>query len=204
MKRLILRVAVMVLTFMFGIGIERIMSRQAAPQHPAPQPIAPVVTETAEPTVATTAVTVPPEGISTSTSAVILDYNTGKFFPDGEYHMMGERPLELREFDWMDLELSEVKNGRTWGYISVQTKTGNTYGSHEAAFGLVTSRRVFFVTSSPESRVSYRFDGEFLLRDLRSAMNKDKAVLRGTLTKTLDGRKVAEHVVSFRLEFHGC
>jgi hypothetical protein len=200
MKRLILRVAVMVLTFIFGIGIDRTMSRQNAPQHPEPHPVAPVVTETPAPAVATTEPMT--EGIPTSTPAVIFDY-PAKFAPDGEYFIMGEAPLELREFQWMLLQVSEVNNGRMWGYISLQTKVGDTYGYHEAAFGLVTSRRVFFVTSN-KSRVGYRFDGEFLFRDLQSAMDKDKAVLRGTLTKTFDGRKVAEYVVSFRLEFHGC
>jgi hypothetical protein len=62
------------------------------------------------------------------------------------------------------------------------------------------------VTRQSADGIEYRFDGEFLHRDLSAVANKENTpVLRGTLTKIKNGQKVAEAKVSFWLEqSHGC
>jgi len=114
-------------------------------------------------------------------------------------------PSEFADFYSIELDLTGAEPSYN-GYISVNTTSApDRYDAARATFALVTERRIFFVTSpTRESEVEYRFDGEFLTKDLSSVESKDKVALRGTLTKTKNGRKVAECVVSFRVEHLGC
>jgi hypothetical protein len=84
-------------------------------------------------------------------------------------------------------------------------KQNESWNQYNANFALVTERKLFFVTSKgTESEFEYRFDGEFVKTDFEEFADKNIEVLRGTLTKTKDGRKIAEHTVSFRMEHLGC
>ena len=79
------------------------------------------------------------------------------------------------------------------------------YDEAPATFAFVTERRVFFVTSPLATKhFEYRFDGEFVRKDFDNVAGTNKAVLRGTLTKTRNGRTVAQHEFTFRMEFEGC
>jgi hypothetical protein len=89
-------------------------------------------------------------------------------------------------------------------YIAVygDTKTGDWT---PANFALVTERYLYFTTEpSKEQGFQYRFEGEFLVKNFASLDGKHKAVVRGTLTKSRNGRTLAEQTVTFRMEYMGC
>ena len=78
-------------------------------------------------------------------------------------------------------------------------------GSTSAVFGLVTKRRLVFATEkSSDTGIEYRFEGEFLRTDFDAVANKDKAVLRGVLTRSKDGRTLVERTVTFKFVYMGC
>ena len=196
MKRLIFRVSMLVLTLLLGIALERVRSRESV-QMQVPQPVGVSILEPAA-----ASVTVAPP-VETPARHMVFDYNPEAFHPEGGYVLMGRKPKEFDEFQYMFLELDKVVDDQLWGFISVGTMTNDKHEDQNASFGLVSERRVFFVTQTFNGGFAYRFDGEFLRRDLLSS-NQNTAVLRGTLTKTIKGRKVAERVVSFRIEEDHC
>ncbi|HEX6731973.1 MAG TPA: hypothetical protein VF074_18295 [Pyrinomonadaceae bacterium] len=196
MKRLILRLTVMILAFALGVGVQRAMLKDRASQIQAPQPVA---MKLPEPVVHFA----PSQPVVAAARHMVFDYNPKTFHPEGGYVLMGRKPKEFAEFQYMFLGLDNVVDGQMWGIVSVGTVTNDKYDDQTAIFGLVSERRVFFVTPTFQGGFEYRFDGEFLRRDLWSA-NQNTAVLRGTLTKTIKGRKAAERVVSFRIEEDHC
>ena len=200
MKRIILGVAVLLITFGFGVGVDRLI--WARPE--AITPIKPFIAEfkpVVEP-VLTEAPVVP----SSPESRIILDYDGETFYPNGTYHILGSTPREFAEFFSFEADYSDYSNDHPVGYISVNTKSGGgTFHSQPAVFGLITERRVFFITSpDPRTDFEYLFDGQFLRSDFNAVANKDKAVVRGTLTKIKHGKKIAERVLSFSMVQHGC
>lgn len=203
MRRLFLRIVALMSAFGLGVGLNQVISGGEGPQTPRSQPVMVVITETHEDATTTTEADAELETIVTASPQVIFDFNSENFLPENAYFILEPKPKNFLEFDHIDLALVEVADGRRSGYVSVQTMTNDKYDHQTALFGLVTERRVFFVIPDSEGGFEYRFDGEFLVRNLKAA-RKNKAVLRGTLTKTEKGRKVAVRVVSFRLEYHRC
>ena len=92
------------------------------------------------------------------------------------------------------------------GYLSlVGSGTGDNYADARGTFALVSEQRLFFATSNlSNTEFEYWFDGKFLRTDFEAVEGKEVAVLRGTLTKTKNGRKIAEHTFNFRMEHLGC
>lgn len=206
MKRFVLYGLVMLLTLASGISADRLIHYR--PDHevasvaqlpPAELNVLPVPATPGIPiaTIATESTTPDP--------ILIRDYDREKFVRHGSFYIDGPMPGEFADFHSIELDLTGSEPFYD-GYISVNTTSGpDRYDAAMATFALVTERRVFFVTSSTrESEFEYRFDGEFLTKDLSSLESKDKAALRGTLTKTKNGRKIAERVFSFRVEHLGC
>ena len=117
---------------------------------------------------------------------------------------MGPKPKEFADIDTIEAMLSpEVEEYP--GHISVSTLNGDEYDSAAANFALVTEQRFFFATEKlDKGDFEYRFDGEFLRKDFDAVAGKNKAVLRGTLTKMKNGRAVAQHEFTFRMEYMGC
>ena len=203
MKRLALYARVMLLTFAFGVGVERIIQYRSANE------VAPVVqlppAELDSIPVPATVAAIAAEPSPTPSETLILDYDRKKIIRYGIFYIYGGKPKEFADFDSIELDLIGAEPPYD-GYISVNIVSGpDRYDGAIATFALATERRLFFVTSpTRESQVEYRFDGEFLTKDLDSMKGKNKAALRGTLTKTKNGRKIAERVVSFRVEHMGC
>ena len=197
MKHTILRLTVAILTFGFGLVIDRVLiSRNyEAPvqQSVEVDPITPSMVQTIP--VATTPS--PPQ--ATPTPNQIFDFNPTKFNPSGVYSILGSKPKEFQDFEYVEIWVEEIE-GNLSGGVYVQNHVSDTYDSQIAAFSVVTNRRLVFVTSPREDGLAYRFDGEFLHRNPSSVTNNKKAVLRGTLTKSINGRKVAERVVSFWID----
>ena len=207
MIRFILYGLVMLLTFAFGFGLERLVHYNpatdvlpvaqlpAAEQNVIPVPatsLMPIATIAAEPS-------------AMPKATLILDYDRKRVVRYGIFYIYGQTPSEFADIDSIELDLIGAEPPYD-GYISINTVSApDRYDGATATFALVTERRLFFVTSSTrESEVEYRFDGEFLTKDLNFIEGKNKPALRGTLTKTKNGRKIAERMVSFRVEHMGC
>ena len=206
MKRFLLYVLVLLLTFAFGVGLERVtryrFANEVAPVAqlpPGEQHIIPVPTTSVTPATAINAEPSPP------TPTLIRDYDRKNIIRYGIFYIHGRAPREFADFDSIELDLIGAEPPYD-GYISInEVFAVDQYDRAMATFAFVTERRLFFVTSpTRESGVEYWFDGEFLTNDLYSMQGKNKAALRGTLTKTKDGRKIAERVISFRVEHFGC
>lgn len=198
MRRSIISVVATLLAFLAGVGVNRLIwdrSETNTPPAPRVETVAAVV-PVAEPVVPVTPVTTLQEG------KFIFDYNGDTFFPDGSYYIEGKTPKEFAEFAGFSITYYEDNDG-AGGDILFFTKTGETYDNVPAIFGWVTERRVIFLTAPHlKTEIEYRFDGEFIQGD-RDAAN-GTAVLRGTLTKTDRGRKVAQRVIRLRREQHAC
>jgi len=200
-RRLTLRVAVLMITCGVGIGLDRLISNTPSLEPPQVQNCQPVALPTFVETVEAVS-SPPPPPVAVESPNTILDYNPDKFYPEGGYSLTGVIPKEFRHLLHFTLESSEKVDGRS-GYIGITTASENEADYHLAVFGLVTKKRVFWVSPIIDG-VQYRFDGEFLNVNFEAAANTNKSVLRGTLTKTRDGRTVVERVVSFRLEYDVC
>jgi hypothetical protein len=199
MKRLILQLAVATLAFGFGLVVDRVSISSTGGNEPTLQPPLPA----AEKLVAPTPVIVTPT--PSPTPHTVFDFDQRKFDPDGAYFIAGNRPKDFDEFSHLTIS-PFVQDGQLRGDVWLLTETHSTNETIPAAFALVTQRRVVFVSRQSNDGFEYRFDGEFLYKNLYAVANKENTpVLRGTLTKIKNGQKVAEAVVSFWLEqFHGC
>lgn len=202
MKPIIFGVAAMLITFALGVGVDRLTWARSKVSAPIVE-VVPVVQPVAE---LMPVVTPAPSLPVNQENRIILDYDEETFYPNGTYHILGSRPKEFAEFFSFETDYSDYSNDHPVGYISVNTKSGGgTFHSHSAVFGLITERRVFFITSpDPRTDFEYLFDGQFIRSDFSVVSDKDKAVVRGTLTKMKHGKKIAERVLSFRMVQHGC
>ena len=204
MKRRILYVIVMLMTFAFGAGVGRLLSpvyEDKLPQAELDVVLPPLKAPEQELVATVTAVAAAP----TATPILIRDYDPKKFTPWGVLYIMGGKPKAFADFDAIEMEFSGPGEDEH-GYLGVSTGTPESvYDSAQAIFALVTERRLFFVTSKTQKTgVEYRFDGQFLRADFDTVEGKNIPVLRGTLTKSKDGRKIAEHTFNFRMEHLGC
>lgn len=192
MRRLFVHFVLMLFTFGLGLGVEWLFpQRRINNQHP--EVVVPAAVE-AQPAA--------PVSLAAPAQHLIFDYDHTRFTPDGVYLVNGSTPLEFSEFNGFDLSWSEFEN-RASGYVGLRTYSDNIYGNQTAIFALVTERRLFFATSRDANGIEYRFDGEFV-EDPKSHVDTNVTVLRGQLTKSKNGRKVAERVFNFRLEWIGC
>lgn len=134
--------------------------------------------------------------------SLILDYDVEKYTRVGAaLYIMGSLPRGFEDFNCIAMSLGVGKYPEYPGYISVYTGTEVDGDMAEATFALVTERLLYFTTKpSQEHGFEYRFEGEFIEKDFTGAAGKNKAVVRGTLTKFRNGRALAEQTVSFRME----
>ena len=202
MKRMILRVTVMVLTFVCGFVIARVTSSLTVPL-PPPNPTQTVLIAPPPPP----HVPIAPKLQPKADPILILDYDEEKIDRWGYFYILGSTPKEFADFDSLAIGLTSPMHGDVGsrGFISVETRAAETRDVAHANLVYTTERRLFFATSPAErSGVEYWFDGEFLRNDLDAVAGKHKAVLRGTFTKVKDGKKIAQRTVSFRMEHMGC
>jgi hypothetical protein len=202
MKHLVIRFAVALLTFTLGLAVQRVLiSRTPEPRQV--QNVEPMVPQTlsihASATPFATSLPLP-----MPSPQLIFDYKQAKFNPSVTYLPVGQLPREFREVYGFEIAADEVR-GETIGSLVLYTHMSDRQEGQDAQFALVTERRVFFVTSSPaEGDFEYRFDGHFLRGSPLAWADTNTAVLRGTLTKTLNGLKVSECAITFRAEYWGC
>jgi hypothetical protein len=89
--------------------------------------------------------------------------------------------------------------------IARRVRVRNDWGGFRN-FCPCTERLLYFTTKpSEEHGFEYRFEGEFLVKDFDTVAGKNKAAVRGKLTKFRNGRKLAEQTLTFRVEYlEGC
>lgn len=203
MKRLMLSLVMMSLTFASGVGIDRLFwhleSNMIEKDTVNPVPLAVVETIVRQPPV-------DPPAPPPAPAPPILNYSSKVHAADGAYYWMGPRPKAFAEFRSLDLLTQSTPTDQPPGYMAwIYAEANNDYYNPPAVFGVITDTRLFIVfTQTSELDFEYRLEGEFVRTDFESVANKDKAVIRGTITKYRDGKKVAESSVSFRLEILGC
>jgi hypothetical protein len=200
MKRLTLYVLMSLLTFSAGFASQQLfIAKTLVKSTPAPRSeqlqTVPILLPPTNTFAAAPPVPKPPE------PTMFIDYSRKRFDPSGTYLPIGLKQKGLSEFNafWIDAYELDHK-----GYIHVGTSQNENYQELEVKFALATERRLIFATESTEDGSEYRFEGEFLRGKVIADAPEGQAVLKGTLTKTKKGRKVAEAVVKFSIEIHGC
>lgn len=211
MKRVILRVVAMLLTFALGVTVTWLILRREVNDTRSQCKVEVVSPEALVQRIESIASIRPIAPVATVPAPApapkphfILDYDPEMFNPYGMYYIMGPKPKEFAGFDSFEVVLIGLQDEP--GYISVFTNSEKyNSDSTSAVFAFVTERRLVFATAPTDnSKVEYRFEGEFLRTDFDTVAGRDKAVLRGTLTRSKNGRKLAESTVTFRMEHHGC
>ena len=205
MRRFILWIAAISITFAIGVGADRLWWHFLAPPPPTTV-VEPVAFNSFEPQREVVPAYAPPSQPAPVSPKpnLILDYDALTFSMWAAFYPMGPVPKEFADFDSIDAMLSPESEGYP-GTISVFTREGGESYEAEATFGLVTERRLFFATAKSEKGdFEYRFDGEFLRTDFDAVAGKNKAVLRGTLTRMMNGRTITQHEFTFRMEYIGC
>lgn len=212
MKRIGLRLIVAVVAFGFGVAVDQVVISRTAVMPQTNTVEAAVATNKVESQVSTTTDsaddschtgTYIPLAPDATHRIVLLDYNLAKFDPTGTYFPLKPLPKEFADVEHFDLTVNQV-DGEVWGSGFVQTQIDRKYDFPAAEFMLLTERRVFFVTSErKDNGFAYRFEGEFLANPA-AQMDSGRAVVRGTLSKTKNGRTVAECKASFEVKYLGC
>lgn len=212
MKRVILRVVAMLLTFALGVTFSWLILREEVNDTPPPCKVEVVSPEALVQRIESIASITPiapvatvPAPAATPKPHFILDYDPEMFNPYGMYELMDPKPKEFAKVEGINLGVfgSGISDE---AYIAVTTRNEyENYFDAPATFALVTERRVIFATSdAPGSGVEYRFEGEFLRTDFNAVAGTNKAVLRGVLTRMQNGKTIAEREVTFRFEHLGC
>ena len=208
MKRMSLRVVVLLLTFTVGVAAYWLILRRAVNEARTPCKVELVSPEALVNRIESIAKITPippvaPLPSPTPKPHFVLDYDPETFNPYGMYYMIEPKPKEFESFE--SLELGIYGDDTYPGDIRIFTK-GIAYSDEASAlFALVTKDRLVFSTSkTSESGVEYRFEGEFLRRKFSPVAGTNTPVLRGVLTRSKDGRTLAEATVSFRFEHLGC
>jgi hypothetical protein len=194
MTRLILRLAVAMATFSMGAAIELLLTVNR--HTPATRP---PVSKTA----AVNADKAPAQLSGSSLpSDLVWDYDPKEFNPRGDYYILGRKPKHFREFACLELA---VDHERPLGVVRIETWSDRTYNGHYVVSGSVTRQRLALVAiPSSEEDFEYNFSGEFSRGGVLSDAGRNEAVLKGKLTKSRNGVKIAECEVRFRIEYLGC
>lgn len=141
MKRLLLNVVVMLLTFAVGALSGRVVLKVADKDVSVEQ--ATVATKVAPVPEAIPEVTPLSEPFAQPTPHLILDYDPKKFVLSGYFTFLSPKPKEFEDFSF-DLDLFEGEDGRPSGNISVNSNSVDIYDHHAAVFGFVTERATVF------------------------------------------------------------
>ena len=211
MKQMILRVVVMLMTFALGVVVYGLILQRAASKTsalPCVQAVSPAPLEPAKASVAPVvpaAVVGPPVPVATPKPHFILDYDPDTFYPYGMYYLMDPKPKDFENLEGFELGQNGSADDVPAYIMVIKRYPDESTGSTSGVFGLLTKRRLVFATEkSSDTRIEYRFEGEFLRTDFDAVAGKNKAVLRGVLTRSKDGRALVEHTVRFRFVYMGC
>jgi hypothetical protein len=208
LQKIILCVAVALTAFGASLGLLEVGSylraafqpdkREAQTVRPIPAPTAIIQTLAAEPIKAPE--TTPPE-VSNS----VEDDASCDIVETGDYALYGKAPKGFEDFDTLNITARVYTDDYPDG-IAVKPQ-GALFMKKEFRFSRtnINVKRISFVTKSRQG-VSYQFDGKFVEEKVTYKQNEEHEqtiVLKGRLTKWLNGVKTAEAKVRF-LEMCGC
>ena len=131
--------------------------------------------------------------------AITTRVQSVSFDPSGNYIFAGKAPKGFENLRWVSVETTEMDlssftrrnispRGSLWAGREFKMASVNLNG-YELAF-----------TTRPAAGISYQFSGQFLKRGIYSEIfdsESTEVVLKGRLTKTRRGRKVADSQVGF-------
>jgi|ERR1043165_610906 hypothetical protein len=203
MRRFILWIAAISITFAIGVGADRLWWHflSAPPSQTKAEPVAVVPQREV---VYVPAPAPPPPPPTPPKPHLILDYDSKQLSVWAVFYIMGPQSKEFADIDSIEAELSPESVDYP-GNILISTHSGDEYDQANAIFGLVTNQRFFFATEKlGKGDFEYRFDGKFVRTDFDVVAGKQKAVLRGTLTKMKNGLTIAEQEFTFRMDYMGC
>lgn len=197
MRRTILWIIAIMISFAIGTGTDSLrhyLVRKELPKVEAP-PAA-----VAAPVAATPTRAVIPR------QSLILDYDPQKFVPLVTLYILGPAPKGFSDFDFIQVDVPVGDDVDYHGYIAVYSGSNQKHSETAPAnFALVTQHTLYFTTSPSQANgFEYHFDGQFLVKDFQSVAGKNMAAVRGVLTKSRDGRTIAEHTITFRIEYGDC
>ena len=195
------------ITCAVGVGITYGVQYLPKQKPPAVAPAEPALADVAQ-TTATFPVSIPPNPNPpySRPANLVLDYDLEKYARYGGLYIMGRKPEGFEDFYSIALSLGAGGHVDYPGFIIVYSGEDENWDSAPATFALVTERLLYFTTKpSDEHGFEYRFEGEFLVKDFADVEGKNKAAVRGKLTKFRNGRKLAEQTLTFRMEYlQGC
>src|ERR1700741_1688506 len=200
MRCVILWIAAVLITFAIGVGADRLWWHFfTAPQSPAR--VESAAADVAVPQREIVYVPAPaPPPPPTPKPHLILDYDSKQWSVRAVFYIMGPQSKEFADIDSIEAEFSPESPDYP-GMILVNTHNGDDYDDANAIFGLVTNQTMFFATEKlRRGDFAYRFDGKFVRTDFDVVAGKQKAVLRGTLTKMRNGRTIAQQEFTFRMD----
>ena len=206
MRRIILGVVTLMITCAIGLaisyGVHYVPKRLPAPATVEPAPL--VVSQTTDPFPISTPPN--PSPPYSRPASLILDYDLERYARYGALYILSPAPEGFEDFNCIAMSLGAGGHVDYPGYITVYTGTEENGDMADANFALVTEQRFYFTTKpSNEHGFEYRFEGDFLVKDFAAVEGKNKAAVRGTLTKFKNGRKLAEQTLTFRMEYlQGC
>ena len=205
MRRFILWIAAILITFAIGVGADRLWWHFfIAPASPTTEPGAADVAFPQPEVVFVPAPAPPPPPPTPPKPHLILDYDSRQLSVRAVFYIMGPQSNEFADIDSIEAEFSPESPDYP-GMILVNTHNGDDYDDANATFGLVTNQTMFFATEKlRRGDFAYRFDGKFVRTDFDVVAGKQKAVLRGTLTKMRNGRTIAQQEFTFRMDYMGC
>jgi len=165
-----------------------------------PVPVPTVILRQPVPVVRETPVYTPPE-VSNSDESESCDFDK-----TGNYALYDEAPKGFEDFDTLSV-VTRVYTDKYPDGIAVKPQ-GSLLMKREFKFSRtnIDEQRISFVTEAKKG-VSYQFDGKFVEEKVKTKEDggeyEQTIVLKGRLTKWLDGKKTAEAKVRF-LEMCGC
>lgn len=204
MRRILIGIAALLITFATGTGADSFRRYLFTPEPVTVEKDEPATPVVAAPVIVTPAPVTPPATKPETRPNLILDYNLEKFDHYGTLNIMGPKPEGFQDFECIALGLPGIHESEGFESISIGTN-GTSYETIQANFALVTEKYLYFTTEpGPERGYQYRFEGEFLVKNFGPVMGKNIGAVRGTLTKSRNGRTLAEHTVTFWVDYMGC
>lgn len=203
MKRTLLRILVSLIAFTAGLTLSHLSGLFTSVDSP------PQVTEVKPVESVQLAIPAPPPPIpmpiESPKPTVILDYDINRFSPDGTYVIKGRVPKAFEKFDsfWIYAQIQNTERPNVGLALEGQSES-SAYEIKEAVFALVTQKKFVFVTTPFEDGFEYRFDGQFLRSRYLLDYPEGTPVLQGTLTKSRNGKTVAEATVTLEIAMDGC
>ncbi len=187
------------MAFALGLLVHTVATyRSAAPQ------TTPIATTETDTVVATTTV-VASAPVAPKQLNIINDFDQDFFLPEGEYILQDMALVGFREdIKTILLDKQPTVNDLNPFSVRLQTSDRIVYSVHPATFAFISEKRLIFgAQSTDDPEIEYRFDGEFLVKDVYEA-KEGTTVIKGKLTKFKRNRKLAEATVHFQYLFYRC